>query len=326
MTPTIGIAIPAYGRGRHLRATLESVLAQTRPAKEIIVVDDVSPDETGEVAKSFSSAGVVYHRNEKNLGVPANLNEALSRTTTDYVMILEDHDILEPRFLEECAGLLDQHHEMTMATSDTIEIDEKTGEEIRVIRREFPTVQPVGDLARRILTTLVSPVTVVNLIRRAALSGLEPWFDPKYWWYADLHLWIRLSMRGTVGYVHQPLMRLRGREDGHFLHDKPYQTLTCIDRIARDDWSLVYPSRSIEHYLARMSYVLHRDNSILRMALWHMLRGQKEAPPEIQSRVSLPAALALRGISVMPIGLAKVLRDIAKTLYRSKDPQAGRAD
>jgi len=316
MKPTIGIVIPAYGRGRHLRATLESALAQTRPAEEIIVVDDASPDETGDVAKFFSSAGVIYHRNEHNLRVPANYNKALALKTTDYVMILEDHDILEPRFLEECAGLLDQHHEMTIATSDTIEIEEQTGKEIRVVRREFPTVQPAGDLARWILTTLVSPITLVNLIRRSALSGLEPWFDPRYWWYTDLHLWIRLSIRGTVGYVHEPLMRLRGREEGHFLDDKVYETLICIDRIVRDDWGLVYPSRSIEHYLARMSYVLHRDNGILRAALWLFLRGQNNVPPEIRDRLSLPARLALRGVSVMPIGLANMLRRAVRTVRK----------
>src|SRR5215468_903895 len=102
---SVGIAIPAYGRVRHLGLTLESALGQSRPVQEIVVVDDCSPDETGQVANSFAHRGVKYIRNARNLGIPDNYNESLKMLSADYVMILEDHDVLESTFVEKCAAL-----------------------------------------------------------------------------------------------------------------------------------------------------------------------------------------------------------------------------
>src|SRR5215472_1816486 len=147
MSATIGIAIPAYGRGRHLRRTLESALSQTRPAKEIVVVDDCSPDETAEVAKSFEERGVKYFRNATNLGVPANYNESLGKLSADYVMILEDHDVLEPTFIEECAGLLDENAGISLVACWVAAIDEKSGRTLELFKPSFNRVQDGRKLA-----------------------------------------------------------------------------------------------------------------------------------------------------------------------------------
>src|SRR5438128_280237 len=73
----ISVCVPAYGRGRFLDRTLRSLLAQTRPASEIIVVDDCSPDDTSSIARAYAAKGVRYVRNSENLGVPVNYNHAL---------------------------------------------------------------------------------------------------------------------------------------------------------------------------------------------------------------------------------------------------------
>src|SRR5215813_4725681 len=137
MSATIGIAIPAYGRGRHLRQTLESALNQTRPAHEIVVVDDCSPDETCEVANSFAHRGVKYIRNARNLGVPDNYNESLKNLSADYVMILEDHDVLESTFVEKCAALLDEDADVTLIGCWIAAIAEDTGKTLEVFRPQW---------------------------------------------------------------------------------------------------------------------------------------------------------------------------------------------
>src|SRR5581483_3827152 len=100
---TVGIAIPAYKRGHHLAATLESALRQTRPADEIVIVDDCSPDNTRDVALAYASRGVRYVRNAVDFGVPENYNVSIDQLTSDYVFILEDHDLLAPTFVDRRA-------------------------------------------------------------------------------------------------------------------------------------------------------------------------------------------------------------------------------
>src|SRR5215472_12094568 len=137
MRGSVGIAIPAYGRGHHLAQTLESVLGQSRPVQEIIVVDDCSPDETCEVANSFAHRGVKYIRNARNLGVPDNYNESLKNLSADYVMILEDHDVLESTFVEKCAALLDEDADVTLIGCWIAAIEENTGKTVQVLRPKW---------------------------------------------------------------------------------------------------------------------------------------------------------------------------------------------
>src|SRR5215472_15624347 len=152
MRGSVGIAIPAYARGRHLAQTLESALGQSRPVQEIVVVDDCSPDETGQVAKSFSGRGVQYVRNQSNLGVPRNYNESLGKLTTDYVMLLEDHDLLEPTFLEQCAELLDRYPDVTLVASSIAELDEHSGRVLQIFQSPFETLQDGRKLAEHLVT------------------------------------------------------------------------------------------------------------------------------------------------------------------------------
>src|SRR5581483_7705117 len=168
---TVGIAIPAYKRGHHLAATLESALRQTRPADEIVIVDDCSPDNTRDVALAYASRGVRYVRNAVNFGVPENYNVSIDQLTSDYVFILEDHDLLAPTFVERCATALDQHPDANLAFTDIAEIDEH-GSVIRENRFNRPAVIPSAAFAKDLVTMVGAIFGLTAMIRRTALEGL----------------------------------------------------------------------------------------------------------------------------------------------------------
>ena len=64
----VSVIIPAYNRSSLLRLTVESVLAQTYPNVEIIVVDDGSTDDTAEVMKSYVEQGRIIYIRQANQG------------------------------------------------------------------------------------------------------------------------------------------------------------------------------------------------------------------------------------------------------------------
>ncbi len=255
MSTTIGVAIPAYGRGRFLAATLESVLGQTRPAAEIVVVDDCSPDNTAEIAMAYVDRGVRYIRNPRNLGVPENYNASLGRLTSDYVFILEDHDLLAPTFIEECAAILDSRPDVVMAFTAIGDIDE-SGTVKREHRLRYPRIFPGRILSKRLVTRVGAALCLTGVTRRMALQGLEPWYDPKYWAFGDVYLWIRLALRGHVGYVPKPLLLMREREAGHHLEGHEWESLWRVDCIKRDCWSLIFPRPSMGSWWRRKLYSL----------------------------------------------------------------------
>lgn len=92
------VVIPAYNAGRYLAETLDSVLAQTRAAHEIIVVDDGSTDDTPAVAARFADR-VIYVR-QANRGVSAARNTGIERATGDWIAFLDADDLWASRFLE----------------------------------------------------------------------------------------------------------------------------------------------------------------------------------------------------------------------------------
>lgn len=95
------VVIPAYNAARYLAETLDSVLAQTLPPHEILLVDDGSTDDTPAVAARY--AGRVTHVRQPNRGVSAARNNGIGRATGNWIAFLDADDVWEPRFLERAA-------------------------------------------------------------------------------------------------------------------------------------------------------------------------------------------------------------------------------
>lgn len=109
--PTIAVVIPAYNAAEWIDETLASVLAQTRPADEIIVADDGSTDATAELARAWADRGVVLVQ-RPNGGPPAAYNTGFDHATADYVAMLPADDLWAPRKLEWQAETLARHPEV----------------------------------------------------------------------------------------------------------------------------------------------------------------------------------------------------------------------
>jgi len=102
---TITAIIPTYNRSSLLRECIGSVLAQTRPLDEIIVVDDGSTDDTQAVMGSYGDR--VKLLTKPNGGKASALNLALAQCTGDYVWICDDDDYAAPDGLTHLAAALD---------------------------------------------------------------------------------------------------------------------------------------------------------------------------------------------------------------------------
>jgi glycosyltransferase involved in cell wall biosynthesis len=94
MKPLVSVLIPAYNAGPWIADTIKSVLDQTWPRKEIIVVDDGSRDDTLEIARRFASTCVSVVTQE-NQGASAARNKAFELCQGDYIQWLDADDLLE---------------------------------------------------------------------------------------------------------------------------------------------------------------------------------------------------------------------------------------
>ena len=96
LCPSVTVAIACFDQARFLGEAIGSVLAQTRPADAVIVVDDGSSDATAEVAARF--AAVRYHY-QANAGLSAARNAGLRLAATSHILFLDADDLLMPAAL-----------------------------------------------------------------------------------------------------------------------------------------------------------------------------------------------------------------------------------
>lgn len=129
MPKSVSVVIPTYNYGRFITEAISSVLDQTCPPSEIIVVDDGSTDETADVVGAFTEA-VKYIRQD-NAGVCAARNRGVSESTGELIAFLDADDTWEPSNLEKQVARFESDEEIGLVHCGMREFDGESGETIR---------------------------------------------------------------------------------------------------------------------------------------------------------------------------------------------------
>ena len=103
------ILIPTRNRSDTLYHAIRSVLAQTCPDFELVVMDNATIDDTPQVVASFNDQRIKYVRTEQALSMADNWEVGLANTAGDYVFVMGDDDAMLPDGLEICRVLAKQH-------------------------------------------------------------------------------------------------------------------------------------------------------------------------------------------------------------------------
>lgn len=318
--PRVSLCVPTYGRARFLRETVDSALAQTVTSLEVVVVDDCSPDETAEVMARVQDPRVRYVRNAERLGVPGNLNGAIERGRGEYLVLLEDHDLLEPTFLEETLAVFDRHPSVGFVATGLVTIDQDGRPRERYVEALGELV-PGRRLLRRLLVRTDCPFSVTTIIRRSVTAGLTPLFDPRYWWYADQYLWLRLASRSDFGYVARPLLRFRTREAGHHLSGREWESLLCLSGLHDDNWHLLHPGGGVRLRRDRALYELGKLREVAVLRATKRKRGQpwtSEDEACVKRILTAAGRAGLHALDLVPSPLLRALRALRHWVHRRR--------
>jgi peptidoglycan/xylan/chitin deacetylase (PgdA/CDA1 family)/GT2 family glycosyltransferase/SAM-dependent methyltransferase len=199
----IAVVVPCYDLGRTLPETLESVRAQTRPAAEVVVVDDGSEDVyTRQVLARLSRSRTCVVRTE-NRGVAAARNLGVGLTSSPYVVLLDADDVLEPTYLERAAQLLDERPGVGFVTCAMRAFGDA----------DYVWIPPPCTW----LQTLVRGGPHVSTMFRRALWEAVGGFDEGLAGYEDTDFWLSAIAHGFGGEVlSDPLLRYRVRASSRY--------------------------------------------------------------------------------------------------------------
>ncbi len=110
--PLISVIIPMYNAEKYIERCLQSVMKQTYPHIEIIVVDDGSTDKCGIIVQTLAknSKNRLKYFRKQNSGVSATRNYGLEKTTGNYFAFVDADDWIAPDMYEKMWELLQQHN------------------------------------------------------------------------------------------------------------------------------------------------------------------------------------------------------------------------
>lgn len=197
----VSVIIPAYNKAEYTRRTVDSVLAQTYPDIEIIVVDDGSSDTTAQVMTQYAQR--INFVRKANGGCCSARNEGIRRCTGNYVVFLDCDDLLCPEKVERCIDYLEKNPRFGFVYTGAYFIDEH---DKIVGQYAHPQSREGLITSKLILGNFICNSTV--LVKRPILEKAG-FFDEKIFTPADWDMWLRLSEIAQAGFLQEPLTKYR---------------------------------------------------------------------------------------------------------------------
>jgi glycosyltransferase involved in cell wall biosynthesis len=192
--PYFSVIIPTYNRANLIERTVQSVLAQSFTDFEIIIVDDGSTDNTGEIIAAIKSDKINYIKKQNEERAVAR-NTGTKLAIGKYITFLDSDDLFEPNHLQVAKDVLEGkncpavfHTRYNIITSErkVVEIKELLDDNLnrKLIEGNFMSCHGVF---------LLNEIAKVNLFNEdRALSALEDW-----------ELWLRLASKYKIEYSNE---------------------------------------------------------------------------------------------------------------------------
>ncbi len=190
MFPLVTVIMPAYNCVHTVKQSICSILAQTMPDFELLVVDDGSSDQTFDLLMMLkqTDSRMIVLKNECNIGVAATRNRAINLAKGEYIAFLDSDDIWKVDKLQKQITLLKKNNGDLCFTS--YEFVDVSGISIR----QPPYIVPQKTSYYNMLCENVVGLSTV-LVRRDILRNVQ--FE-KEWFHEDYVLWLSLLRMGKT--------------------------------------------------------------------------------------------------------------------------------
>ncbi len=204
--PSLSVVIALYNHADVVPCAIESVLRQSRPPEEIVIVDDASTDCGVEVIEEIAAANPTVRliRSKQNQGTPRATNRGYRAARGDYVYALSADDFVLPGFFETAMNALQEHPQAGLSYGDFLTVTQ--GLEILERTPSLPPVEAFyspDDLSDRLYGDILEARGAI-FQREAVLAcgGLIPELEEMSDWYLGLAVAFRHGLYYSPGTCH----------------------------------------------------------------------------------------------------------------------------
>lgn len=186
----ISVVIPVYNRAAYIKKALDSVIRQTCPPAEIVVVDDGSTDETQSVLATYRDIYVIRHNT--NRGVSAARNSGIKEAKGEWIAFLDSDDLWTQNKLETNVVFHEENPHYLIFQNQEVWI--RNGRRVNPKKKHR---KYAGRIFRQSLPMcIISPSAV--MVHREVFNDVG-FFDESFPVCEDYDLWLRITPRYEVG-------------------------------------------------------------------------------------------------------------------------------
>jgi glycosyltransferase involved in cell wall biosynthesis len=266
--PAVSVCLPAYNGAAHVEAAIESVLVQSFPDFELVIVDDASTDRTAEIAGGYTDTRIRFLRNLQNLGAAANWNRAVAEARGHYLKLMGQDDLLYPSCLEQQVTVLDSERDVVLvcAKRDIIDGNGRVllrGRGLNGMSGRIGTAEAARRIVRSGTNLFGEPVAVLIRSETASRAGQ---FDARLPYVIDIEYWCRLLVFGPVYALPETLSAFRvseGSWSAALAREQAFQARSLLrtvrrrhaENVASSDYILGWLRAGVLSWLRRLMYL-----------------------------------------------------------------------
>lgn len=198
--PKVSVLLPTYNAANHISKAINSILGQSFTDFELIVINDGSTDNTGEILNKFSDPRIII-LNQENLGLPRALNNGIAVARGAYLARQDADDISLAQRLEKQVAFLDTNPSHGLVGSWSYIIDPNCNTSRMHLH---PTTN--GCIQTKLLVNNQFVHSSV-MIRAICLNVTGPYSeDPEHFPPEDYDLWLKMAKHFLVANLPEPLL------------------------------------------------------------------------------------------------------------------------
>ena len=235
--PLVSVVVPVRNGEAHLRESLDSILEQTYPRLEVIVVDDASTDTTPAILASYGDR-IRVHRQSATRGIYGNANDGIAVAQGELVGVFHADDVYLPEMVEREVAWLERHPEAGAVFCSDVFVDGEGRELGRLsLPPEVRGERPLD--YRTVVNTLLTHTNVflrcpTALVRASVYREVGCYRDDEFKNSSDMEMWLRLARSHPIGVLEEHLLLYRrghgsSSEQYHRMRTDPFRFFRIVD-------------------------------------------------------------------------------------------------
>ena len=309
----ISAIIPTYNNAEYIEEAINSILAQSRPVDEIIVVDDGSSDNTEVLISAVKQkTDKLSYIKQHNQGPSAARNHGIESAKGDWIAFLDADDRWPKDKIALQMAALQREPSLQLIAGDMAETDQQSNVRVESVLAKHQLLEPFQSLAGRPLNNALTALVNKNfiptgtvLVKRTALNQAGG-FNPDIRFGEDLELWAKIACNHPITCL--PVRLMYRRQHG----------ANATQNTGRMLEDLVKVMNSISHYgAAQLKQQGTNPSSLVAAALtalgyWHFSQSnyrqaRKVFTASLKEQIS-KRALLYAAACLLPNALIKGLK------------------